>query len=110
MWRLLTRQIDTNQAQDDAVLREACTQARYGSDIEPARKAMAATPTRHANWLTDANFLAYGLARTGRDADAAPVFTSIGRYVTSVPWSWWGDRMRGDVAFVRARRRARRAA
>lgn len=49
--------------------------------------------TRHADWLNDANVLAYGLARTGRDADAdaAPVFASIGRY-------------------MQARRRARRAA
>lgn len=63
-----------------------------------------------ATWSwQDANFLAYGLARTGRDADAAQVFASIGRYMTSVPWSWWG-RVHGDTAFIRARRRARHAA
>ncbi len=64
--------------------------------------------SRHADWLLDANFLAYGLARAGRDREAAPVFASIGRYVTVVPWSWWGDG-RGDACFIRARRRARRA-
>ncbi|MFI7658317.1 DUF4034 domain-containing protein [Micromonospora parva] len=81
------------------------------SDLDNALSLWFHQPaTRHADWLNDVNFLAYGLARTGRDADAAPVFASIGRYVTSVPWSWWGDRLRGDVAFIRARRRARRAA
>jgi hypothetical protein len=65
--------------------------------------------TRHGAWLDDANFLAYGLARTGRDADAAPVFAAIGKYMTLVPWNWWDD-ARADVNFVRARRRARRAA
>ncbi|WP_433261236.1 DUF4034 domain-containing protein [Micromonospora vinacea] len=81
------------------------------SDLDNALSVWFHQPaTRHADWLNDANVLAYGLARTGRDADAAPVFASIGRYVTSVPWSWWGDRMRGDTAFFRARRRARHAA
>lgn len=47
VWRLLTRQIDTNPAQDDAALREACTQARYGTDDGPARKAVAATRFDH---------------------------------------------------------------
>lgn len=64
---------------------------------------------RHSAWLDDANFLAYGLARTGRDADAAPVFAAIGKYMTVLPWNWWGD-ARADINFVRARRRARRAA
>ena len=41
VWRLLTRQIDTNPAQDDAALREACTQARYGGDAGPARRIVA---------------------------------------------------------------------
>ncbi|MEU1689014.1 DUF4034 domain-containing protein [Micromonospora sp. NPDC005707] len=80
------------------------------SDLDNALSRWFHQPaTRHADWLNDVNFLAYGLARTGRDADAAPAFASIGRYVTSVPWSWWGD-VRGDAAFMRARRRARRAA
>ena len=47
--------------------------------------------------------------RTGRDAEAVPVFASIGRYMTDVPWAWWGDE-RHDAVFLRARRRARRAA
>lgn len=80
------------------------------SDLDNALSRWFHQPaTRHADWLDDANFLAYGLVRTGRDAEAAPVFASIGRYMTSVPWSWWGLG-RGDTAFLRARRRARRAA
>lgn len=80
------------------------------SDLDNALSRWFHQPaTRHADWLNDANYLAYGLARTGRDAEAAPVFASIGRYMTGVPWSWWGQG-RGDTAFLRARRRARRAA
>ncbi|WP_431874878.1 DUF4034 domain-containing protein [Micromonospora marina] len=80
------------------------------SDLDNALSRWFHQPaTRHADWLDDANFLAYGLVRAGRDAEAAPVFASIGRYMTSVPWSWWGLG-RGDTAFLRARRRARRAA
>ncbi|MGC5330664.1 DUF4034 domain-containing protein [Micromonospora sp. DT62] len=80
------------------------------SDLDNALSRWFHQPaTRHADWLNDANILAYGLARTGRDADAAPVFASIGRYVTSVPWAWWHG-LRGDAAFIQARRRARRAA
>ena len=43
LWRLLTNQIDTNAAQDDAALREACVQARYGTDDGLARQAVAGT-------------------------------------------------------------------
>ncbi len=79
------------------------------SDLDNALSRWFHQPAaRHADWLEDVNFLAYGLARSGRDADAAPVFASIGRYVTGVPWGWWGDG-RGATPFIRARRRARRA-
>ncbi|MFI7609276.1 DUF4034 domain-containing protein [Micromonospora sp. NPDC049366] len=80
------------------------------ADLDNALEQWFRRPAgRHADWLNDLNFLAYGLARTGRHADAAPVFASIGRYVTGVPWAWWGG-TRGDAAFIRARRRARAAA
>ena len=80
------------------------------SDLDNALARWFRQPAnRHADWLHDVNFLAYGLARSGRDADAAPVFASIGKYVTSIPWSWYGHE-RGDVFFIRARRRARRVA
>ncbi|MFY1655788.1 DUF4034 domain-containing protein [Micromonospora sp. WMMD1274] len=80
------------------------------SDLDNALNRWFHQPAaRHADWLDDANFLAYGLVRTGRDAEAVPVFASIGRYMTDVPWAWWGDE-RHDAVFLRARRRARRAA
>ncbi|WP_328474764.1 DUF4034 domain-containing protein [Actinoplanes sp. NBC_00393] len=81
------------------------------SELDTALSRWFHQPTSRqgADWLDDANFLAYGLARTGRHAEAAPVFAAIGKYVTGVPWGWWSD-TRGADHFVRARRRARRAA
>ncbi|MEV6597583.1 hypothetical protein AB0M36_12035 [Actinoplanes sp. NPDC051346] len=84
----------------DPVLRSELDTALTGWFHRPA--------PRHADWLDEANFLAYGLARTGRDADAAPVFASIGKFIDGIPWGWWGE-LGGDADFVRARRRARRA-
>lgn len=79
------------------------------SDLDSALHRWFHQPaSRHGEWLADVNFLAYGLARTGRDADAAPVFASIGRYMAPVPWAWWDDK-NSTSAFFRARRRARRA-
>lgn len=79
------------------------------SDLDTALSRWFHQPgARHPDRYDDLNHLAYGLARSGRDADAAPVFAAIGKFMTTTPWGWWGDGP-NDVAFVRARARARRA-
>ena len=69
----------------------------------------AADPARHAMWYHDLNFLAYGLFRAGRHADAKPVFEAIGPYVEQIPWGWVGEHDYTAVgAFLAARRKALR--
>lgn len=61
---------------------------------------------RHAMWYHDLNYLAYGLVRANRYADAKPVFDAIGPYAEDIPWGWTdADSQQG---FRTARRKAMR--
>jgi hypothetical protein len=62
-----------------------------------------AEPLKHAMWYHDLNYLAYGLYRGNRYADAKPVFAAIGPYIEQIPWAWAGEAKR---TFRYARKRA----
>ncbi|GIJ71754.1 DUF4034 domain-containing protein [Virgisporangium ochraceum] len=81
---------------------------RFHAELDAAlNKWFRANPERHAMWYHDLNFLAYGLTRAGRYADAKPVFEAIGPYYEQIPWGWATTRFADtDRVFLNARRKA----
>ncbi len=81
----------------------------YHAELDNAlRRWFDVADRRHAMWYHDLNFLAYGLYRANRHAQARTVFEAIGPYAEEIPWIW-DVHQDGAVAFRAARRRARNA-
>jgi len=77
------------------------------AELDRAVNRWFAAPARkHAMWYHDLNYLAYGLVKANRYAEAKPVFTAIGPYMEEIPWGWIGVNDRKE--FLNARRKAMR--
>ena len=61
-------------------------------------------------WYHYLNYLAYGLFRGGRHADAKPVIEAIGPYVETIPWARAKEYCyNAERAFMAARKAALRS-